>query len=71
MENTLLTRIEVQKTLRISNSKAFHLIRSGQLPAIRVGKTYRIWRKDLEEYLSGCENTAKNARGDNQTAVII
>lgn len=50
-EEKLLTRTEVQEILRISQSKMYRLIRNKKLPSIRVGKTYRIRRSDLDEYL--------------------
>lgn len=50
-EEKLLTRTEVQEILRIGQSKMYRLIRNKKLPSIRVGKTYRIRRSDLDEYL--------------------
>lgn len=29
----------------------YRLIRSGKLPAVQIGKTYRVKETDLEEYL--------------------
>jgi excisionase family DNA binding protein len=37
--------------MRVSNMTVYRLIKSGQLPAIRVGKNYRIRRSDIERYL--------------------
>ena len=50
-EDKLLTRTEVQEILRISQSKIYRLIQENKIPSIRVGKTYRIRRSDLDEYL--------------------
>lgn len=50
-EEKLLTRTEVQEILRVSQSKIYRLIREKRIPSIRVGKTYRIRRSDLDEYL--------------------
>ena len=47
----LLTVGEVAGELRVSNMTVYRLIKSGQLPAIRVGKNYRLRQQDLEEYL--------------------
>ena len=47
----LLTVGEVASELRVSNMTVYRLIKSGQLPAIRVGKNYRLRQQDLEEYL--------------------
>jgi excisionase family DNA binding protein len=42
---------EVAQMMRVSNMTVYRLIKSGQLPAIRVGKNYRIRRSDIERYL--------------------
>ena len=47
----LRTVSEVADELRVSNMTVYRLIKSGQLPAIRVGKNYRIRDTDLTEYL--------------------
>lgn len=47
----LLTVSEVAGDLRVSNMTVYRLIRGGQLPALRVGRNYRIRRADLEAYL--------------------
>ncbi len=47
----LLTVGEVADQLRVSNMTVYRLIKSGELAAIRVGKNYRIRRKDLDDYL--------------------
>ncbi|MBI4259527.1 MAG: helix-turn-helix domain-containing protein [Actinobacteria bacterium] len=48
----LLTVGEVAATMRVSNMTVYRLIKSGQLPAIRVGKNYRIRESDVNGYLS-------------------
>jgi excisionase family DNA binding protein len=48
----LLTVTEVAGTMRVSNMTVYRLIKSGQLPAIRVGKNYRIRESDVNRYLS-------------------
>ncbi|MFN2556006.1 MAG: helix-turn-helix domain-containing protein [Nitriliruptorales bacterium] len=47
----LLTVGEVAADLRVSNMTVYRLIRGGQLPALRVGRNYRIRQADLEAYL--------------------
>ncbi len=37
--------------MRVSNMTVYRLIRSGALPAIRVGKHFRIRARDLDHYL--------------------
>ncbi len=48
----LLTVGEVASLMRVSNMTVYRLIKSGQLPAIRVGKNYRLRRPDVERYLN-------------------
>lgn len=48
----LLTVGEVASVMRVSNMTVYRLIKSGQLRAIRVGKNYRLRRRDIEQYLS-------------------
>ena len=48
----LLTVGEVAAVMRVSNMTVYRLIKSGQLGAIRVGKNYRIRRRDVERYLT-------------------
>lgn len=40
--------------LSVSHNTAYQLVRSGQIRSIRVGRTYRIPRVALEEYLCRC-----------------
>jgi excisionase family DNA binding protein len=47
----LLTVVEVAATMRVSNMTVYRLIKSGELPAIRVGKNYRIRESDMDRYL--------------------
>jgi excisionase family DNA binding protein len=37
--------------MRVSNMTVYRLIKSGQLPAIRVGKNFRIRESDVDKYL--------------------
>ncbi len=47
----LLTVAEVADHMRVSNMTVYRLIKSGALPALRVGKNYRIRAADLAAYL--------------------
>lgn len=51
MMRDLLTVAEVAEMLRVSTMTVYRLIRTGQLPAVRVGRSYRVRRGDLESYL--------------------
>jgi len=52
LERDLVTVSEVAETMRVSNMTVYRLIKSGQLAAIRVGKSYRIREDDVERFLS-------------------
>ena len=50
--NKLLTVNEVANILRVSNMTVYRLVKGGQIPAIRVGKNYRIKESDVNDYLN-------------------
>jgi excisionase family DNA binding protein len=47
----LLRVREVAELMRVSNMTVYRLIRSGELLATRVGRSYRIWEDDVAAYL--------------------
>lgn len=47
----LLTPQEVADAMRVSTMTVYRLVKSGQIPAIRVGKHLRIRVADLNAYL--------------------
>ena len=47
----LLTVAEVANAMRVSNMTVYRLIKGGELPAVRVGKNYRLRETDLERFL--------------------
>lgn len=47
-----LTVREVASTLRVSSMTVYRLINSGSLPAVRVGKSFRLLEDDVNRYLS-------------------
>jgi excisionase family DNA binding protein len=46
-----LTVAEVARQLRVSNMTVYRLVKSGQLPAVRVGRGYRLREEDVRRYL--------------------
>ena len=48
-----LTVAEVAEQLRVSNMTVYRLINAGDLPAVRVGRSYRITEDDVDAYLAG------------------
>ena len=47
-----LTVREVASTLRVSNMTVYRLINAGELPAVRVGKSFRLREDDVDRYLA-------------------
>ena len=47
-----MTVAEVAHQLRVSNMTVYRLVQSGQLPATRVGRSYRILEEDVDRYLA-------------------
>jgi len=45
--------------LRVSNMTVYRLINAGSMPAVRVGKSYRLTEADVDQYLQqGLTETA-------------
>jgi excisionase family DNA binding protein len=53
-----LTVAEVAGMLRVSTMTVYRLIKGGQLPAARVGKSYRVSEEDVDRYLATSYNQA-------------
>ncbi len=51
-EARLLTVNEVAGLLRVSRMTVYRLIKEGQMPALRVGRSYRLLEDDVDDYLS-------------------
>lgn len=63
-EDRLWTVAEVADHMRVSNMTVYRLIKAGDLPAIRVGKNYRIRGRELSSYINASfEAVAREARG--------
>jgi excisionase family DNA binding protein len=46
-----LTVAEVAKMMRVSKMTVYRLVHSGDLPAVRVGKSFRVPEQDVHTYL--------------------
>lgn len=46
-----LTVAEVAEQMRVSNMTVYRILHSGELPAIRVGRSFRVPAEALEAYL--------------------
>ena len=51
VESPLMTVQEAAKYLKISPDTVYVLVRSQTFPAIKVGNSWRILRKELDEWL--------------------
>ena len=49
---TYLTVAEVAGQLRVSNMTVYRLVQSGELAAVRVGRSYRIREDDVDRFLA-------------------
>jgi excisionase family DNA binding protein len=46
-----MTAGEVAAVLRVSSMTVYRLINAGQLPAVRIGKSFRVRQDELDRYL--------------------
>lgn len=42
---------EVAEVLRIARSRAYELVGSGEIPSVRIGRSVRVSRRELERWL--------------------
>ncbi|MFX4295311.1 MULTISPECIES: helix-turn-helix domain-containing protein [Streptomyces] len=50
-EAKFLTVAEVAAVMRVSKMTVYRLVHAGQLPAIRVGRSFRVPEQAVHEYL--------------------
>jgi excisionase family DNA binding protein len=48
-----LTVAEVAATMRVSKMTVYRLVHNGELPAVRVGRSFRVPEEAVHEYLRG------------------
>ncbi|WP_134765515.1 helix-turn-helix domain-containing protein [Nocardioides sp. 1609] len=46
-----LTIAEVASLMRVSKMTVYRLVHGGDLPAVRVGRSFRVSEEDVDEYL--------------------
>lgn len=51
-QSRFLTVGEVAGTLRVSTMTVYRLINAGELPAVRVGRSFRLREEDVDRYLA-------------------
>ena len=50
-EVKLLTIAEVAAMMRVSKMTVYRLVHNGELPALRVGRSFRVTEDDVHEYI--------------------
>jgi len=50
-EVKFLTVAEVAAMMRVSKMTVYRLVHGGELPAVRVGRSFRVAQEDVDEYL--------------------
>lgn len=53
-----LTVAEVATIMRVSKMTVYRLVHSGELPAVRVGRSFRVPEKAVHAYLEGAYYSA-------------
>lgn len=48
---SFLTVAEVAKIMRVSKMTVYRMVHSGELPAVRVGRSFRVPESAVEDYL--------------------
>ena len=51
-KGTFLTIAEVAEMMRVSKMTVYRLVHAGDLPAVRVGRSFRVHEEAVNEYLS-------------------
>lgn len=51
-EMSFMTVAEVAAVLRVSKMTVYRLVHSGELPSVRVGRSFRVPEKAVDAYLS-------------------
>ncbi len=57
--DTYMSLEEVADLLGVTYQLIYRLVRSGELPAVRLGKLYRVAKADLDKYLESSKSGAK------------
>ena len=50
-KGTFLTVAEVAEIMRVSKMTVYRLVHAGDLPAVRVGRSFRVHEKAVNDYL--------------------
>ena len=50
-KGTFLTIAEVAEIMRVSKMTVYRLVHAGEMPAVRVGRSFPVHESDVNEYL--------------------
>jgi excisionase family DNA binding protein len=53
---------EVAQLLRIARSRAYELVGSGEIPSVRIERSVRVRRRELDRWLEGQRQPSANWR---------
>ena len=56
----ILTIDEVAELLLIGRSRVYNMLRTGELPAFRIGEVWKIPKKGVEEYILKQSGLSRN-----------
>ena len=63
MENQVLKVHQIAEALQISRALAYRLCLEGKIPSLRFGRTVRILKSDLEQFIK--DNLTSNDRSNS------
>jgi len=69
--NEVLTAGEVASYLRVSLSTIYRLLKSGDLPAFKIGSDWRFNRVHIEEWLKSRAQAPESATSDGRTSPSV
>jgi excisionase family DNA binding protein len=61
-----LTVVEVADVMRVSKMTVYRLVHSGELPAVRVGRSFRVPQDALDHYLATSMTVEPPATGEHR-----
>lgn len=59
MAEALLTIKDVQELTQLSRTKVYGLIRDGELPAVRIGRSVRVRQGELDNWIVSHEDSSE------------
>ena len=61
-----LTVVEVADLMRVSRMTVYRLVHAGELPAVRVGRSFRVPQDALDAYLRSSATVEPEGRGEGR-----